>query len=151
MSLVIWNLLLFQRSQLFISFYFMQFSYLTLLICWGKSHDFDVKAFLTTVINYKFIQGHFQTRNFNCTAAKVTLSEFQGKSASLFTFCWQKYFFAYCWQLNVFCFRFQRAEWPGFVVCSLEVSLRMISFRCLFGLPIWNFGRPMVKAYAGAH
>ena len=54
--------------------------------------------------------------------------------------------FAYGQQLNVFRFRIKSAEWAGnFVVCSLEVSLRIISFRQPFGLCVWNFSRPRVN------
>ena len=68
-------------------------------------------------------------------------------SACLFTFYRRKNFFAYSWQLNVFYFHFKSAEWPGnFDVCSQEVSLRIISFRCPFWLPhVWNFGRQRVN------
>ena len=38
-------------------------------------------------------------------------------------------------------FFFKNAEWAGnFVVHSPEVSLKIISFRHLFRLPVWNFG-----------
>ena len=57
-----------------------------------------------------------------------------------------KIFFAYGQQLNVFCFRIESAEWAGnFVVCSLEVSLRVISYRQPFRLRVWNFSRPRVN------
>ena len=43
-------------------------------------------------------------------------------------------------------FRCKTAEWDGhFVVSSPEVSLRIISFRRLFGLPVWNFGHQRVN------
>ena len=51
---------------------------------------------------------------------------------------------------------FQSEEWAGnFVVCSLEVTLRIISLRLPFGLPVWNFGHPRVNCrrlwQPGAH
>ena len=67
-------------------------------------------------------------------------------SAWLFTFYRRKYFFVYGWQLNIFCFHFKSAEWPGnFDVCSPEVSLRIISFRCPFGLTPYTHPLPSVS------
>ena len=39
----------------------------------------------------------------------------------------------------------QKEQGIIFVVCSLEVSLRIICFRRQFGLPVWNFGRLRVN------
>ena len=75
------------------------------------------------------------------------LNSFNAISNCLFTFYWQKYFFACGRWSNVFHCHFKSAEWAGtFVVCSLEVSLRIISLRRSFGLPVWNFGRPRVNS-----
>ena len=97
----------------------------------------------------KFIRRHFQARNLNCAAAEVTEANLK-TSACLFAFCRRKYFFAYVWQLKVFRFRFKSAEWTGnFLVCSPEVSLRIIRFRRPFGPPVWNFGRPRINRSPG--
>ena len=51
-------------------------------------------------------------------------------------------FFCLWLMIKHFLLSFHSAELVGnFVFCSLEVSLRIISFRCpLNGLPVWNFG-----------
>ena len=55
-------------------------------------------------------------------------------------------FFCLWLMIKHFVLSFHSAELAGnFVFCSLEVSLRIISFRCPFGLPVWNFGRPRVN------
>ena len=54
----------------------------------------------------------------------------------------------FCLWLSIkhFPLSFQSAEWAGnIVVRSLEVCLRIISFRHPFGLPVWNFGRLWVN------
>ena len=38
----------------------------------GKNHDFDTESFSKTI---KLIQDHFQTRNFNLTAAEASGAE----------------------------------------------------------------------------
>ena len=71
-------------------------------------------------------------------------------SACLFTFYQRKYFFAYGRRSNVFHYCFKSAKWVGnFVVCSLEVILKIISLRRPFGLPVWNFGCPRAPLVTG--
>ena len=56
-------------------------------------------------------------------------------------------FFCHGQRSNVFRFRFKlycRMS-REFVVCSAEVSLRIIRFRRPFWLPLWNFGLPRVN------
>ena len=124
--------LAFLRISTFYQFFSSRNSNLTFLIL-GKMSRFWYQRFFSKTI--KFIQWCFQMRNFNCSAGEVT--EGFKTSACLFTFCWQKYYFAYGRRR----FHFKSAKWTGnFVVCSLKVSLRIISFRHLFGLSVWNFG-----------
>ena len=100
-----------------------------LLLTMGKSHDFNisVEGFSNT---FKFIQTDFQTRNFNCTAAGATEVNFT-TSANV------------CLPViggNIFLPKADDQTFPIFVskvqnvVCSLEVGLRIISFRRPFGL-----------------
>ena len=142
MSHVIWNLLLFHRSLLHI--FTSCNSYLTFLTQ-GESHDFNIKGFLKTI---KFIQWHFQMRNFNCTAAEVTEVNFKISSFLVYLLLAQIFFRA-TGDDQHFHFRFKNAEYKwtagNFVVYSLEVSLKIISFRHPFRLLVWNFGHPRVN------
>ena len=103
---------------------------------------FIIRGFSKTI---KFIWRHFQMRNFNCSAVEVTEVNFK-TLCCLFTFYWWRFFFAHGRWSKVFRCRFKSLEWAeNSVVCSLEVSLRIISFKHLFGFPVWNFGRPRVN------
>ena len=96
----------------------------------------NIEGFSKTI---KFIWHHCQTRNFSCTAAEVTEVNFK-TSACLFTFYGRNYVFAYGRWPNILHFCFKSPECTGnFSVCSLEVSLRIISFRCPFGFLVWNY------------
>ena len=78
--------------------------------------------------------------------SRIHWSKFQDKDLFVYLLLAERFFSAYGQQLNVFRFRIKSAEWAGnFVVCSLEVSLRIISFRQPFGLRVWNFSRPRVN------
>ena len=95
----------------------------------GKSYDFNilVEGFFKTI---KFIRPHFQTRNFNCAAVEVTEVNFK-TSAN------------FCLPViggNIFLPNADDETFPIVVskvknvVFSLEVGLRIISFRHPFGL-----------------
>ena len=110
-----------------------------------KSHDFNIEGFSKTI---QFTRRHFQTTNFNCTAAEVTEANLKTSAYNwLFVYLWSaEIFFCLRPRTKRFPFSFQNAEWAGnFVVSSPKVSLRIISFRRPFGLPLWNFGRPRVN------
>ena len=64
-------------------------------------------------------------------------SEFQDIVLVCLPFISGNIFFAYGRRSNVFHYRFKSAKWAGdFVVCSLEVILKIISLRHPFGLPV---------------
>ena len=77
----------------------------------------------------------------SCNSHLTFLTLGGGGILFLFTFYQQKYSFGLLEMTNIFHFFFKNAEWAGnFVVHSPEVSLKIISFRHLFRLPVWNFG-----------
>ena len=127
---IIWNLLLWRRSQLHI--FTSCNSHLTFLTLAGGSHNYIIKGF-------KFIQWHFQMRNFNFVAVEVTKGKFKTSSFLVYLLS-MEIFFRPMGDDNIFHFHFKNAEWAGnFVVYSPEVSLKIISFRHPFRLPVWDF------------
>jgi len=119
-------------------------------ICWEDAkklqvksrHDFNIEGFSKTI---KFISR--QKLQLRCSESHR--SEFQDKCLFVYLLS-PETLFCLRWQLNVFRFRFKSAEWArNVVVCSPEVSLRVISLRCQFGLPVWSFGRPKLNRCPG--
>ena len=141
MLLVIWHILLFHGSRLFISFFFTQKQPNV------SNPGENVMILISKVFSktIKFIQCRFQTRNFNCTTAEVT-EGFQDKCLFLYLLLTEILFCLWpTTKLNVSRFDFKSAKWIGnVVVCSPNVSLRIISFRHLFRHSVWNFGCPRV-------
>ena len=136
---IIWNLLLLRRSQLHI--FTSCNSHLRFLTLAGGRHNFIINGFLKSI---KFIQWHFQIRNFNFVAVEVTKRKFKTTSFLVYLLP-MEIFFRPMGDDNIFHFHFKNAEWAGnFVVYSPEVSLTVISFRHPFRLPVWDFGRPRV-------
>ena len=111
MSHVIWYLLLFHSSRLFIGFYYMQ--------QWLNVSNTGEK--LTILIPKVFLR---LLNSFEAIFRQETSTSLQWKSR--FTFSFQK-----CIMSREFCHSF----------VNRKVGLRIISFRCPFRLLVWNFGR----------
>ena len=140
MSHVIKTSLLFHGSRLFISVYFMH--------SWPNISNVEGKVI---ILLSKFFQRLLNS--FDAIFRWETSTTLQGKSqkgisrhsATRLPFIVGS---IHCLWLMIkhFLLSFHSAELAGnFVFCSLEVSLRIISFSCLFRLPVWNFGGPRVN------
>ena len=140
MSCAIWNLVLFHRLRLNISFNFMQ--YRPNVCNAGKKVTILISEVFQRLLNS--LDTIF--RRETLTAPQWKPQKQISRQVILFTFYRQNYFFGCSQWPHAFHFRFKTAEWEAnFVVCLPEVSLRIISFRCPFGLPVWNFGRLRVN------
>ena len=146
---IIWNLLLWRRSQLHI--FTSCNSHLTFLTLVGGGGAIII---LSKVLN-----------SFNDIFRWETSTSVQRKSQKgnlrqilfLFTFYQWKYFSG-LWEMttfSIFISKMQNDRAGNFVVYSPEVSLKIRSFRHPFRLPVWDFGRPRVHCRClwrpGAH
>ena len=133
MSSVIWNQLVFRRIATF--YQFLLHAVATLLS----------KVF-QRLLNYSFDTISDEKLQLFCSRSHR--SEFQDISAVCLPFIRGNIFLPMADDKMMCSFvvsKVQKEQGIIFVVCSLEVSLRIICFRRQFGLPVWNFGRPRVN------